>query len=467
VIDVNNATEEELMTLTGINRHTARNIVDYRRRIGGFRKVEDVALVSGVGASRLAAIRSELCVRRPTLRQLQPTMERSRGGGGGIDDDVSADRSMSSSGIFADDSQSTVAVVVDVNTASTVELLQVPLIDRTLADRIVQHRQQYGSFTDVDDLLAVEGLTPSVLTVLRPHLLTQAPIQLAAHQPDLDDDVLARDLVTQFRLLFGDVNRMTFYRRYVTNPAPPLTEGGLRLATWNLDHCNSPKIDNPGVKEVVAMTILENRLSLIALQGITDHCVLLKLCCELNEPTLGAVKRWTGPKGIWKYVIASDLDKNYVGVIYNCEEGIEVQTMDISDSLFPINVVHIAVHSLELILVNVFVPPDSQLSTNSFLSKLKAALNDFSPRNVVFVGNIHCASNLLESVTAPLTPVFDSSTSSNHSNNIWLSRSLYSNCNSGKSGMISEGLTSPWIPNGWQWGGMASKYQPAWLDLSY
>lgn len=53
LLNINSATEEELMTLPGVTRCIARNIVDYRQAIGGFKKVEDLALVSGVGASRL------------------------------------------------------------------------------------------------------------------------------------------------------------------------------------------------------------------------------------------------------------------------------------------------------------------------------------------------------------------------------------------------------------------------------
>lgn len=63
-INVNTATEEELMTLPGVNRMTARNIVEYRQVIGRFNKVEDLALVSGIGADKLNLIRPEICVHR-------------------------------------------------------------------------------------------------------------------------------------------------------------------------------------------------------------------------------------------------------------------------------------------------------------------------------------------------------------------------------------------------------------------
>ena len=38
-LDINTATAEELMTLPGINRATATNVVAYRAQIGAFRKV--------------------------------------------------------------------------------------------------------------------------------------------------------------------------------------------------------------------------------------------------------------------------------------------------------------------------------------------------------------------------------------------------------------------------------------------
>lgn len=57
------------MTLPGISRGIAQNIVEYRQAIGRFNKVEDLALVSGVGADRLHIIRPEICVhRRKTAR---------------------------------------------------------------------------------------------------------------------------------------------------------------------------------------------------------------------------------------------------------------------------------------------------------------------------------------------------------------------------------------------------------------
>lgn len=68
MLDINTATEEELMTLTGITRNIAREIIEHRSAIGAFKKVEDLALVSGVGAAKLQIIKPEICIGKKVPR---------------------------------------------------------------------------------------------------------------------------------------------------------------------------------------------------------------------------------------------------------------------------------------------------------------------------------------------------------------------------------------------------------------
>ncbi|MBU0649737.1 helix-hairpin-helix domain-containing protein [Patescibacteria group bacterium] len=48
-IDINKATEEQLVALPGIGIKTARAIVAYREVIGGYKSLEQLRLVRGVG----------------------------------------------------------------------------------------------------------------------------------------------------------------------------------------------------------------------------------------------------------------------------------------------------------------------------------------------------------------------------------------------------------------------------------
>lgn len=50
------------MILFGINRIIVKGIIEYRRKIGGFKKIEDVVLVLGVGVVKLNLIRDEITV---------------------------------------------------------------------------------------------------------------------------------------------------------------------------------------------------------------------------------------------------------------------------------------------------------------------------------------------------------------------------------------------------------------------
>ncbi len=48
-INLNSATVPQLETLPGIGRSTAERIVEYRQKSGGFKKVEDLMNVQGIG----------------------------------------------------------------------------------------------------------------------------------------------------------------------------------------------------------------------------------------------------------------------------------------------------------------------------------------------------------------------------------------------------------------------------------
>ena len=59
---------------------------------------------------------------------------------------------------------------VDINAADWPELIQLPGVGQTLAQRIVESRQAAGPFTDHDDLRRVRGIGPKTLEQIRPYL---------------------------------------------------------------------------------------------------------------------------------------------------------------------------------------------------------------------------------------------------------------------------------------------------------
>ena len=60
--------------------------------------------------------------------------------------------------------------LLDINTATAEELETVPHIGPTLAERIIEYRQEHGPFHQVDDLLAVKGIGKALLEKIKPYL---------------------------------------------------------------------------------------------------------------------------------------------------------------------------------------------------------------------------------------------------------------------------------------------------------
>jgi len=64
---------------------------------------------------------------------------------------------------------------VNLNTASSEELQQVPGIGPATAEKILQARKSYGSFKSVDDLQVIKGIGPKKLERMRKYLTVGKP----------------------------------------------------------------------------------------------------------------------------------------------------------------------------------------------------------------------------------------------------------------------------------------------------
>src|SRR5262249_25778294 len=57
---------------------------------------------------------------------------------------------------------------IDVNRAGRAELLQIPGVGESLAQRIEDHRRDRGTFHTLDDLIEVRGIGPATLERIKP-----------------------------------------------------------------------------------------------------------------------------------------------------------------------------------------------------------------------------------------------------------------------------------------------------------
>ena len=61
-VNINQAGVDELMTLTGIGPSKARSIIDYREQHGGFKSIEELLNVSGIGTSTYERIKEHVII---------------------------------------------------------------------------------------------------------------------------------------------------------------------------------------------------------------------------------------------------------------------------------------------------------------------------------------------------------------------------------------------------------------------
>lgn len=221
-------------------------------------QIEDLALVSGVGATRLNLIRDELCVGKRGLSK------NSSASSSGIDISMHDNVSRGSAG---GQGRTGGVTKVNVNTSNVFQLMKVRFLSQLLAENIVAYRDRKGPFATFDDLLKVKGIKSEVLSAIQPSLVLADDIVSITPPPSINgprtSEVHERLSLrnpsygkSMEALPQGGPLSMRSVRSW-TLSAP--LENDLRIASWNLDRCSCEKMDNPGVREVIAMTILENR----------------------------------------------------------------------------------------------------------------------------------------------------------------------------------------------------------------
>lgn len=128
-IELNSADVRDLTYIKGIGESIAGKIVEYARNVG-FTSVDDLLNVSGIGQSKLDAI-------RPYVYVVPNGMNGSVG---------------SNTNAFTQSETFCEIYRVNINTCEKNDLLQLPGIDETLADEILELRNEIGYFKNIEEL---------------------------------------------------------------------------------------------------------------------------------------------------------------------------------------------------------------------------------------------------------------------------------------------------------------------------
>lgn len=123
LIDLNDATVEDLMQIDGIGEKTAQKIIDYRAVIGEYTFIEQLLDVEGVGENKLNLWKAYLTI-----------------------------------GSVSATTTETGALLININTATVEDLMRIDGIGEKTARRIIAYREQIGSFTDLKQLMEIDGI---------------------------------------------------------------------------------------------------------------------------------------------------------------------------------------------------------------------------------------------------------------------------------------------------------------------
>lgn len=72
-VDLNTASMAELETLPGVGRRTAERIVEYRQKHGGFKKIEELMNVQGIGEKSFLKLKALITVTPPKVKDVPRT----------------------------------------------------------------------------------------------------------------------------------------------------------------------------------------------------------------------------------------------------------------------------------------------------------------------------------------------------------------------------------------------------------
>lgn len=173
-VDLNEASRAELLQLPGVGDSLAERIEDYRDEHGGFRSVDELAAVQGVGPARLERLRSWVFVRDDMTdddEELPVKQEKLAAAPRKAGSSAKGPRSAKAAKLKGP---------VNINTATAEQLQTLPGVGAKTAQHILDERQR-KPFKSVDDLRRVFGIGAKTLDGLRPYVTVgDEPVRLTA-----------------------------------------------------------------------------------------------------------------------------------------------------------------------------------------------------------------------------------------------------------------------------------------------
>lgn len=147
-IDINSATVEDLMKIEGIGEKTAQNIIAYRESVGGFQYLEQLLYVDGIGETKFSRWLPYLTIEGKSSTSISE---------------------MATTTTVAQAS-TVLSGKMDLNRVTKEELMTINGVGEKLATSIILYREQIGAFSELEQLLEIDGIGEKRFAVLCEHL---------------------------------------------------------------------------------------------------------------------------------------------------------------------------------------------------------------------------------------------------------------------------------------------------------
>ena len=151
-ININTASKEQLMLLSGIGELTAESIIAYREGYGAFKTIEELTFVSGIGIKTFERLMYSISVvgANPSPSEIRDSAANTPLSSS------SADKPNAGAPTFA--TQSEGSAKININTSGLSELQRITKIGPKTAQAIIDYRKTNGLFSTIEDIMSVSGI---------------------------------------------------------------------------------------------------------------------------------------------------------------------------------------------------------------------------------------------------------------------------------------------------------------------